>query len=151
MLTALQYYQYFDFRTFKIFFFQIAPRWKPKSRPYNGDTIIAKSSGSNIKLSCPAYGSPKPTTQWFKDEAAFDASQRPKVIRGRNVSYIYMYIHRSKQLNTSSPGRSPGRVCTIVIYNCEYSSFSTNLRTNSNLNFLLVFCWNTRNYIHVLY
>ncbi|XP_078321791.1 uncharacterized protein LOC111111107 isoform X2 [Crassostrea virginica] len=54
------------------------PRWKPKSRPYNGDTIIAKSSGSNIKLSCPAYGSPKPSTQWFKDEAAFDASQRPK-------------------------------------------------------------------------
>lgn len=56
-----------------------APRWKPKSRPYNGDTIIAKSSGSNIKLACPAYGYPKPTTTWYKEDVLFDASQRPKV------------------------------------------------------------------------
>lgn len=56
-----------------------APRWKPKSRPYNGDTIIAKSSGSNIKLACPAYGYPKPTTTWYKNDVLFDANQRPKV------------------------------------------------------------------------
>lgn len=55
-----------------------APRWKPKSRPYNGDTIIAKSSGSNIKLACPAYGYPKPTTTWYKNDVLFDANQRPK-------------------------------------------------------------------------
>lgn len=55
-----------------------APRWKPKSRPYNGDTIIAKSSGSNIKLACPAYGYPKPSTTWYKNDELFDANQRPK-------------------------------------------------------------------------
>lgn len=61
------------------YLFMTAPRWKPKSRPYNGDTIIAKSSGSNIKLACPAYGYPKPTTTWYKEDVLFDASQRPKV------------------------------------------------------------------------
>lgn len=66
-----------------------APRWKPKSRPYNGDTIIAKSSGSNIKLACPAYGYPKPTTTWYKEDVLFDASQRPKV--RLTIAYIKKY------------------------------------------------------------
>ncbi|XP_062606625.1 fibroblast growth factor receptor 4-like isoform X2 [Saccostrea cucullata] len=54
------------------------PRWKPKSRPFNGDNIIAMSSGSDIKISCPAYGNPKPKITWYKEENLFDASQRPK-------------------------------------------------------------------------
>ncbi|XP_061185574.1 fibroblast growth factor receptor 4-like [Saccostrea echinata] len=55
-----------------------APKWKPNSRPYNGDKKIATTSGSDIRMSCPAYGYPKPIVIWYKEDSLFGASQRPK-------------------------------------------------------------------------
>lgn len=49
-------------------------RWKLKFRSYNGDIIIVKFSGSNIKLVCFVYGYFKSIIIWYKEDVLFDVS-----------------------------------------------------------------------------
>lgn len=55
-----------------------APSWKPKSRPANHDSIVSKTEGNDIKLTCGANGNPEPSIIWYKDGRLFDETARPK-------------------------------------------------------------------------
>ena len=87
----------------------IAPKWKPKSRPANGDSIIAKTDGSSVKLNCAAKGRPKPSISWYKNGQLFDHKLRPKV-RKDSLAEINTFKPRCWEppghyLCRSEPGR----------------------------------------------
>lgn len=53
-----------------------APSWKPKSRPANHDSIITKTEGNDIKMTCGTNGNPKPSIIWYKNGRLFDDKKR---------------------------------------------------------------------------
>ncbi|KAL5007267.1 hypothetical protein ScPMuIL_016073 [Solemya velum] len=52
----------------------VPPRWKPGSRPSNGNNIVSISTEDDLSLSCPAIGKPKPDITWYKNAQAIDIS-----------------------------------------------------------------------------
>jgi len=57
--------------------FSGAPEWKVDTDPANNDYLKTPLENSELKLSCPARGKPRPDTLWYKDgEPYSSASER---------------------------------------------------------------------------
>ena len=65
------------YQLFFIIMFSGAPEWKVDTDPANNDYLKTPLENSELKLSCPARGKPRPDTLWYKDgEPYSSASER---------------------------------------------------------------------------
>jgi hypothetical protein len=47
------------------------PEWKEGAGALTGSPFISQIEGTEVKLSCPAKGRPKPELIWYKDDSPF--------------------------------------------------------------------------------
>ncbi|XP_060557455.1 fibroblast growth factor receptor 4-like [Ruditapes philippinarum] len=68
------------------------PEWKEGAGALTGSPFISQIEGTEVKLSCPAKGRPKPELIWYKDDSAFFPRTDKIRMKGTNLKFMDLKV-----------------------------------------------------------